>query len=341
MLAFEVTWMSRIYSDVPPFMGIKLVTDLTALESCDAAIQGVPFDGVATFRGGATRIAPQTVRKFSMLFTDYCVETQVTLSDLLVAVDIGDVDIVPGNTSESFRRIQERTNLILAKRAVPLSIGGDHSITLPIVKAISQRTEGKIGVVQFDTHMDLVDDLSGDRFTRASPMKRLLELENVDPHRAVQIGIRGYRNDREEYETARRIGSTIYTIDQVHEEGIQTICKKALQIATKDTRGIYVTFDIDVVDPAYAPGTNSPDPNGFTSREAILALRTICKSALLGFDLVEIAPEYDIPSGITSILGARLLAEVLNGLALAGANSNSSGNTTAGALHENGQKRNG
>ena len=262
-------------------------------------------------------MAPQTIRKFSMLFSDYFVETQISLSDLLVSVDIGDIDIAPGNTEESFRRIEERTSLIRAKKAIPLSIGGDHIVTFPIVKAISQEAKGKIGIVQFDTHLDLVDHLEGNHFTRASPMKRILELRNVDPHNVVQIGIRGWRNDKDEHEAASRIGTTIYTIDQVHEKGIETVCKEALQITNRDTCGVYVTFDIDVMDPAYAPGTNSPDPNGLTSREAILALRTICNSRLLGFDLVEVAPEYDIPSGITSILSARLVAEVLNALALA------------------------
>ena len=304
----------RLYGDVPPFMASDHVPDLATL-AADAVIVGMPYDGLATYRGGATRRAPQEIRKFSLLFGRYSLDWDLDLTAHLRIADAGDVDVAPGDNVISYDRFEARLAAILAKNAIPLSIGGDHGITFPAVRALSRASEAPLGLIVFDTHLDLSEALDGDRLTRASPMLRISELENVDSRRMVVIGARGPRNLPEWTPLYRNLGMTVFPMEAVESEGIERITEKARAIATADGARLYISVDIDGVDPAFAPGTNSPEPGGLTAREIIRGVRIAARDGFAGFDLVEVSPDFDSASGTTSILAARLLAEALFSLA--------------------------
>ena len=307
---------SILYADVPSFMRVKVAKVKEDIFEHDAAILGVPFDGVTTFRSGDTRLAPQEIRKYSLLFGGYIIELGINVLKNVRVVDYGDVDVVPGDTTLTNRRVFERVRQIVEAGAIPLVLGGDHWISYPIVKAVTESSDGKIGVIHFDSHNDLMDEYKGDRETRASPMRRIAELAGVKSQNIVQIGIRGARNPEDQLLIAKRLGIKVFTIKDVESEGIESVSEEALRIAWDGMDSVYVTVDIDVVDPAFAPGTNSLEPGGLTSREIIQALRIVGKFGFSGFDIVEVAQRFDTPSGITSTLAARLVVEALGQLAL-------------------------
>lgn len=302
--------IARMFGDVPPFMGVPHVRDPAMLEA-DVAVVGMPYDGVATFRGGATRRAPQEIRKYSLLFGGYHLDWDLDLFEHVTVADLGDVDVVAGDNAESYRRLRERLAAVLARAAVPLTLGGDHGITYPAVQAVAEHADAPVGLVVFDTHLDLSEALDGDRLTRASPILRICELEQVDPRRIAIIGARGPRNLAAWTPRARELGIHVFPIDRVAREGIEAVAEAALAVAGADGARVYISVDIDGVDPAYAPGTNSPEPGGLTSREIIDGVRIAARDGFAGFDIVEVSPDFDSASGTTSTLAARLGVEAL------------------------------
>ena len=306
----------KIYGDVPPFMAVDYVPDLATLDA-DAAIIGMPYDGIATFRGGATRRGPQEIRKFSLLFGRRNFDWDVDIVEHLKIVDVGDVDVVPGNNAESYRRFENRLTQLLEKGAVPFSLGGDHGISFPAVKAVTSHHKSPMGLVVFDTHLDLSESLEGDRLTRASPLLRICELDQIDPKRVAIIGARGPRNLPEWTPLYKEMGISVFPMEQIEQEGMEAVAEKARNIATAGGAKLYISVDIDSVDPAFAPGTNSLEPGGLTSREIIRGVRIVGRDGFAGFDLVEVSPDFDTASGTTSVLAARLVAEALCCLAAA------------------------
>lgn len=312
--ALQPSSVTKMYGDVPPFMAAKHVPGPATLDA-DAAVIGMPYDGIATFRGGATRRGPQEIRKFSLLFGGYNFDWDMDVFDTLRLADVGDVDVVPGDNAESYARYERRLATIMERGATPFSLGGDHGITYPALRAVTQHHAGPMGLVVLDTHLDLSEALNGDRLTRASPLLRICELEHVDPKRVVVIGARGPRNLPEWTPLYRELGITVFAMEQVEQEGIEAVTEKARAIATKDDAQLYISVDIDSIDPAYAPATNSPEPGGLTSREIIRGVRVAGRDGFAGFDVVEVSPDFDDRSGSTSVLAARIMAEALACLA--------------------------
>lgn len=308
--ALQPAGVAKIYGDVPPFMAAEHVRDPAKL-AADAAVIGMPYDGIATFRGGATRRGPQEIRKFSLLFGGYNFDWDMDVFDTLRVADLGDVDVVPGDNAESYRRFEDKLGAVLGKGAVPFSLGGDHGITYPAVSAVARHHDAPMGLVVFDTHLDLSEALNGDRLTRASPILRICELQHVDPRRVAIIGARGPRNLPEWSPLYRELGISVFPMEQIEQEGIEAVSSKAREVATKDDAGLYLSVDIDSIDPAYAPGTNSPEPGGLTAREIIRGVRVAARDGFAGFDLVEVSPDFDSRSGSTSVLAARIVAEAL------------------------------
>ena len=304
----------KMYGDVPPFMAVEHAPDLKGRKA-DAIVIGMPYDGIATYRGGATRRGPQEIRKFSLLFGGYSFDWDMDTFAHLSVLDAGDVDVVPGGTPESYARLERRVDEIHAAGAVPVMLGGDHGVTYPAVKAVARKAGHPLGVIVFDTHLDLSEHLNGDRLTRASPVKRICELPEVDPKRVVMIGIKGPRNVPEWTPLYKSLGMRVFSQGEVEARGMAAVAAEALAIAAPDGRAPYVSVDIDAVDPAYAPGTNSPEPGGLTSREIIQGVRTVCAQGFVGFDVVEVSPDFDAKSGTTSLLAARLVCEALACLA--------------------------
>src|SRR6478672_7283981 len=171
-MALSPSDIPKIFGDVPAFMGVPFAPDLSRVMSADLVVVGMPYDGIATFRGGATRRAPQEIRKYSLLFGSYHFDWDLDAFDQVQVVDTGDIDVVPGNTAESYARLERRIGAILDLGAAPIMIGGDHGVTYPAVKAVSERSADPLGFLLFDTHLDLSESFNNDRLTRASPVMR-------------------------------------------------------------------------------------------------------------------------------------------------------------------------
>lgn len=310
-MALSPNDVPRIFGDVPAFMAADFTPDLTKAGSPDVVVVGMPYDGIATFRGGATRRAPQEIRKYSLLFGSYHFDWDINALDHVKLVDCGDIDVLPGDTPLSYKRLEERIAEILHTGAVPMMMGGDHGVTYPAVKAVAANQGGPLGFLLFDTHLDLSESFNNDRLTRASPVLRICELPEIDPRRVAIIGPKGARNLPEWTPLARELGLTIYPDRIVQKRGIDAVVMEAMDIVSPDGRPPYVSVDIDVIDPAFAPGTNSIEPGGFTSREIINAVRLGCERGFCGFDVVEVSPDYDSKTGHTSTLAAKLLVEAI------------------------------
>ena len=312
--ALRATDVPRMFGDVPPFMAVDHVPEMDRLEA-DVAVIGMPYDGIATFRGGATRRGPQEIRKYSLLFGRYNFDWDLDVFDHLRVAVVGDVDVVLGDNAESYERFARRLAAIQGRGAVPFSMGGDHGITFPAVKAVAEHRGEPLGLVVFDTHLDLSESFGGDRLTRASPILRICELDQVDPRRVAIIGARGPRNLPEWTPLYRELGISVFPMESVERDGIEAVAEAARAIATAGGAHLYVSVDIDSIDPAFAPGTNSPEPGGLTSREIIRGVRAAGRDGFVGFDVVEVSPDFDATSGTTSVLAARIMAEGLGCLA--------------------------
>ena len=296
-----------------PFTGIctfgkkPYIEDWDAIDA-DVAILGAPFDAGTQWRAGA-RFGPRGVREASTLFSfghagAYDHEDDVTyLGPEVIMVDIGDADIIHTDTQQSHANIETGVRAILAAGALPVTIGGDHSINIPCISAFDD--QGDIHILQIDAHLDFVDERHGVRHGHGNPMRRAAEQDHVTG--LTQLGIRNVSSTaREGYEDARAMGSDILSVRQVRELGVA-------EAAARIPRGVrvYVTIDIDAFCPSIAPGTGTPSHGGFLYYEVLELLQAVARrNEVVGLDLVEVAPDYD-PTGSTSILAAQLLLNTL------------------------------
>lgn len=295
------------YEGIPSFCRMPMCFDLSELEA-DIAIIGFCVDAGATNRSG-TRHGPKAIREGSMLYSmGYTRQAgfhDVELGKHLLAgariVDCGDIPTLPTLFEESMGIATQFVKDIRARGAVPVVLGGDHSISFPVVRAFD---DTPIHVVQFDTHLDLMDDVMGIRYSHANPMKRISELDHVTG--LTHIGIRGLLNSTEWVEETKGGKSTFYTADDVYEQGPEAVAQKI-----PESENIYVTLDIDALDPSEAPGTGTPEPGGLTYRQLRTMLRILAqKGRLVGMDLVEVNPLFD-PTGRTAQVAARLIIDLL------------------------------
>ena len=295
------------FSDVRTFMRLPNVRDL---ENADAAIVGAPFDTGATFRAGA-RFGPEGIRSASHLLRRYNPSLDVSIFDHLSVIDYGDVPVVPGYIEESYRRIAEGLEPLHRSGVVPIVLGGDHSIALPELRAAAA-VHGPLALVQFDSHPDTWDSYFGERHTHGTPFRRAVEEGLLDTSRSIQVGMRGSIYDRGDWDDAREMGFDLVPTDEVRELGILSVIDR-IRERTGDAKA-YVSFDVDFVDPAYAPGTGTPEIGGFTSRETQEFLRGLTGLEIVGCDVVEVYPAYD-PAQITALLAANVAHEFLSLLA--------------------------
>jgi agmatinase len=296
------------FSGVRTFMRLPNVQDL---ENADAAIVGAPFDTGATFRAGA-RYGPEGIRSVSHLLRRYNPSLDVVIFDFLSVIDYGDVPVVPGYIEESYRRIAEGLEPIHRAGVFPIVLGGDHSIALPELRAAAA-VHGPLALVQFDSHPDTWDAYFGEKHTHGTPFRRAVEEGLLRPERSIQVGMRGSIYDAGDWEDARELGFDLVPTDTVRKLGIEETIARIHERAG-DAK-LYVSFDVDFVDPAFAPGTGTPEIGGFTSREAQEFVRGLAGLHLVGCDVVEVYPAYD-PAQITALLAANVAHEFLSLVAL-------------------------
>jgi len=296
------------FSGVRTFMRLPNVQDL---ENSDAAIVGAPFDTGGTFRVGA-RFGPESIRSISHLLRRYNPGLGVGIFDHLSVIDYGDVPVVPGYIEESYERIKEGLEPIHSAGVIPIVLGGDHSIALPELRAAAA-VHGPLALVQFDSHPDTWDTYFGQKHTHGTPFRRAVEEGLLDPSRSIQVGMRGSIYDEGDWEDAIDMGFDLVPTDTVRKLGIEeTIARIRERVGDAKT---YVSFDVDFVDPAFAPGTGTPEIGGFTSREAQEFVRGLVGLDIVGCDVVEVLPPYD-SAQITALLAANVAHEFLSLFAL-------------------------
>ena len=279
----------------------------TDLGGVDVAILGVPFDSGTSYRSGA-RLGPREIRAQSSLIRPYSLFQKVSPFERLAIVDAGDVDAPPVGIEKAYDAIEEGVRRILDAGAIPMIAGGDHSISLPILRAVAKR-HGPVSLIQFDAHIDTWGDYFGGRYFHGSPFRRAIEDGLIARGGYVQVGIRGPMYGEEEdfaFQNAHDV--TMIDIRQVKTDGIA----KTLERVRSLVKGpVYVTFDIDSVDPAFAPGTGTPEVGGLTSYEAQELVRGLAGLPVVGCDVVEVAPPFDGPGQITALLAANIMFELL------------------------------
>ncbi|HEX2445345.1 MAG TPA: agmatinase [Vicinamibacterales bacterium] len=299
------SFKSPRFAQPATFMRLPHVEDPAGL---DVAIVGVPFDGGTSYRTGA-RLGPREIRAQSSLIRPYSYFQKVAPFDALRVADVGDVDAPPTSIEKAYAAIEQAMDRILGAGVIPLAVGGDHSISLPILRSIA-RKHGPVGLVQFDAHIDTWDEYFGGKYFHGTPFRRAIEEGLIARGRFVQVGIRGPMYGEEDFDFHREHDITMIDIDRVKAEGVDNVIA-TMRSVLGGSQGIFVTFDIDGIDPAFAPGTGTPEVGGLTSHEAQRLIRGLAGLPIVGCDVVEVAPQFDGPSHITSLLAANLLFELL------------------------------
>lgn len=294
---------------MPRFSGIATFMRLRHLlepDGVDIGLIGVPWDGGTTNRAGA-RHGPRQIRDMSTMVRNVHHVSRIKPFDLCRCADLGDVPVNPIDLEDTLGRVEKFYAKVHAAGVVPLTAGGDHLITLPIMRALAK--ERPLGMVHFDAHTDTWDRYFGDHFyTHGTPFRRAIEEGLLDPKRTVQIGIRGALYGEADNDWGDKQGIRVITIDEFYEMGVDNVIAEARRIVGDGAT--YVSFDVDGLDPVYAPGTGTPEIGGFTTFEAQRMLRGLQGLDLVGGDVVEVAPPFD-PSGNTAIVGATMMFEIL------------------------------
>jgi agmatinase len=303
----RASFKSPRFAQPATFMRLPHVEDPHGL---DVAIVGVPYDGGTSYRTGS-RYGPREVRNQSSLIRSYSYFQKVAPFDLLNVADVGDVDPPPVSIEKAYEAIESRIGAIADAGAQPISIGGDHSISLPCLRALAKR-HGPLGLVQFDAHIDTWDEYFGGKYFHGTPFRRAIEEGVVEGKRFIQVGIRGPMYGEDDFDFHREHGIAVIDIDQVKDRGIPWVVDEVRRVVTGPA---YMTFDIDGVDPAFAPGTGTPEVGGLTSHEAQRLVRGLAGLTLTGGDIVEVSPLYDSPGQITAVLASNLMFEFLCAMA--------------------------
>lgn len=296
-------------NEMPRFGGIATMMRLphqVSAKGLDACFVGAPFDLGTSMRSGA-RFGPRDIRANSVLIRPYLMATGARPFELLQVADIGDVAINPFDLKKSIAIIEEAYDEILSHDCVPLTMGGDHTIVLPILRA-AKRKYGPLGVVHIDAHADINDEMFGERIAHGTPFRRAIEEGLIDGNRVVQIGLRATGYGPDDFEWSREQGIRVVQAEECWNKSLSPLMTEVREQLGEGP--VYISFDIDGLDPAFAPGTGTPEIGGLTGPQGIEIIRGCSGLDIIGGDLVEVAPPYD-PFGTTSLLGANLLFEML------------------------------
>ena len=295
------------FAGVPTFMRLPHVSlDEARIQDVEIGIIGVPWDSGTTNRPGP-RHGPRQLRDASTMIRAEHPVSGVRPYERSNCADLGDVSINPADIEDSMNRITAFYNKVLGKGIKPLTAGGDHLTSLPVLRALADKAP--LGMIHFDSHTDLFHSyFDGTMFTHGTPFRRAVEENLLDPKRVVQIGIRGTQYDTEDLDFAKSVGIRVIRIEEFFDRGIQDVMAEAREIVgEKET---YVSYDIDFIDPAFAPGTGTPEVGGPNSYEALKVVRELTGVKIVGADMVEVSPPFD-PSSNTAFLGVSIMFELL------------------------------
>ena len=295
---------------IPRFAGIRTfmraphTTDLAGVE---AAVYGIPFDTATSFRTGP-RFGPEAIRSASALLRPYNPALGVDVVEALSVVDFGDVPVSPGDTERTYGQVEQALAPLVEAGVFPLALGGDHSVTLAELRVLARR-HGPLALVQLDAHGDTWDEYFGQRFFHGTTFRRALEEKLIEPAASVQAGLRGSLYGPDDLDSARELGFAVLPCDQLRELGPGRFASLTRERAGR--RPVFLSFDIDVLDPAFAPGTGTPEVGGLSTAEALSILRALRGIDLVGADVVEVSPPYDGPGQPTALAAANVAYELL------------------------------
>jgi agmatinase len=300
------------YAGLLTFGGLPYTEDPAELEGVDVAVVGAPTDDLVSDRAG-TRFGPRAIRAASCPPGEH-LEVKIDAFAELKMVDFGDAPVLPADPARSHEAIETTVGQVLAAGAIPIVLGGDHSIAEPDIRACAAK-HGLVGLVHFDTHTDTGREVFGVEISHGTPMYRLVEEGSVDPARYVQIGLRGYWPGPKEFAWQAEKGIRSFFAHDVRSVGIEAIVEQALEIVGEGP--VFLSIDVDVLDPAHAPGTGTPEPGGLTSAELLWAARTVAAGLdIVGADVVEVLPTAVGSADITALVAERTVREVMTGIAL-------------------------
>ncbi len=300
---------------IPRFAGIRTfmrAPHVTDLAGVDAVVYGIPFDTATSYRTGP-RFGPEAIRSASSLLRPYNPALDVNVVDALSIVDYGDLPVSPGDTERTYAQVEEALAPIVAAGAFVAALGGDHSITLAELRALA-RKHGPMVLVQLDSHGDTWEQYFGQQYFHGTTFKRAVEEGLLDAAASVQAGMRGSLYGAQDLQDARDLGFTVLSTDELRDLGAAGYGE--LVRAKVGARPVFVSFDIDFLDPAFAPGTGTPEVGGFSTAEALAFLRALRGITLVGCDVVEVSPPYDGPGMVTALAGATVVYELLSLCAL-------------------------
>lgn len=292
------------------FAGLPFVApDAQALgeRGAGAAIYGLPFDAGSVGRPGASH-GPRAIREVSYHHLTYCATLDFDLADELRPVDCGNCHVVPGNAERTFARAEADLGEILAAGALPVTLGGDHSATIPAVRAVRGRLPDP-GLVLLDTHLDTATDVAGEQLNHCCPIARAVDA-GFDPSKIVLVGISGWMNPRSELDYCREHGIAVIWLEQIWDHGTAWAVARAREISRAADDGVYLSIDIDCLDSAHAPGTCTPTPGGLSTREALELVRGLARGGLVGVDVVEMAPTLETTPA-SALMAGRLALEAM------------------------------
>ena len=300
------------FAGIRTFMRAPYVTDLAGV---DAVAYGIPFDTATSYRTGP-RFGPEAIRSASSLIRPYNPGLGVNVVDSLSLVDYGDVPVSPGDTERTYAQIEEALAPVVEAGVFPAAMGGDHSITLAELRALARRY-GPLALVQLDSHGDTWEEYFGQKHFHGTTFKRAVEEGLLDAQASVQAGMRGSLYGADDIQVARDLGFTVLTTDELRDLGAAGYGE--LVLGRVGTRPVFLSFDVDFLDPAFAPGTGTPEVGGFSTAEALAFLRALRGIKLAGCDVVEVSPPYDGPGMVTALAAANVLYDLLSLRAIGGA----------------------
>jgi agmatinase len=301
------------WAGLPTFACLPYTEDAAELAGADVAILGAPFDELVSDAPGA-RFGPRAIRVATPT-ASYHLEAKVDWWSELRVVDFGDAPVIPTDAVASHAAIERLVTEALEAGVVPIVLGGDHSITEPNVRACARRLGGPIGLVHFDAHSDTAAHLYQRELSHGTPMYRLVEQGHVDPQRYVQIGLRGYWPGPAELDWQTERGITTLFMHDIRDLGIREVVRRAIEVVGPGP--VFLTVDVDALDPAFAPGTGTPEPGGMTTADLLCACRDVAGNVdLVGADVVEVIPIAVGGADITALAANRIVQEILTGFAV-------------------------
>lgn len=304
----------EVFSGVPSFMGLEVVKEKEEIKNHDVIVMGAPWEGIVTWNSfSGCELSTKTIRQASTRYGGYLPEIDFDVFDYIKGADYGDATVYPGEIKKSLTSIKNKVSDIIENKAIPIIFGGDHSIAISNVKALSENVKGKIGIVHFDAHLDNMDKYGEEEYARCSPLHRIYEMDNVDPKNVVHVGIRGPRNNPQQMKFAKEKGATVITSFDVKIKGIEQTLNKILEIVKDGTDAVYITVCSDVLDVSCNPG-GPPDLCGLTTFELAYLLYEIASKGINGFDFVEIYPPTD-QNNVSSHVATWMALYVMAGIA--------------------------